>query len=159
MPDAAEKLGKERAFRLTTSKLTQQRSDQPPPYFAQRSLFVTPLLCEGREGSEELADSIEIRVRDPVEYQASSDSPCAVSDFAISAALGFPDPDTRFQLRSRRQRDRHFNVTSADAEICNRCPKKGSVLGMKFHRIMALEPGVLPLLNDSWLVIVGCRRR
>ena len=30
---------------------------------------------------------------------------------------------------------------------------------MEFHRIVALEAGVLPLLNHLWLMIVGHRRR
>ena len=81
------------------------------------SLRISRLLCGGREGSEKLPDSLEIRFRNPVERHANSESRCAVGDLAIRPALGFPDPDTHFQLRSRRQWDRHFNVTSADTEI------------------------------------------
>ena len=124
----------------------------------QRSLLISRLLCEGREGSEVLPDSFEIRFSNPVELHAGSESGRTVGNFAVRPGLGFSDPDTDFHFCTLRQRDCHFDVTSADAEIRNRCPEGGSSLSMNLHGIMALEAGVLPHLNESWLVIVGCRR-
>jgi hypothetical protein len=57
------------------------------------------------------------------------------------------------------QWDGHFNVTSADAEIRNRRPERCCPLGMNLHRIVALETGVLPHLDESRLVGVGCGGR
>jgi hypothetical protein len=77
-----------------------------------------------------------------------------MDDLAICPGLGFSNPDTHFYLASRLQRDRHFYVTSAYAQIRNGCPKVRSFLSMNFQRIVALEPGVPPLLNDLWLMSV-----
>jgi hypothetical protein len=88
-----------------------------PAPLARRSLLISRLLCEGREGSEELPDSLEIRFRNPVERYTSSESRCVVGDLAIRPALGFPNPDAHFQLSSRRQWDRHFNVTPPATEF------------------------------------------
>src|ERR1035441_2975380 len=62
------------------------------------SLLIGRLLCEGREGNEELPDSLKIRFGDPDELQANSASRRTVGDLTIRPGLGLSDPDTYFYL-------------------------------------------------------------
>src|SRR5215467_8774265 len=82
----------------------------------------------------------------------------SVDNTALYDHLGLLDPNGDAKLRSRIQRDRRFNVTTAETEVGNITPIGWTTFDVDFDRVLAAKARVLAPLCSSSLVVVRCDR-
>src|SRR5215831_2321790 len=107
---------------------------------------------ERGEAVEILPDDIAVLVRDLGKADADAEARRAVRDFSFGPGLGLPEPEADAEFSPDFQRDCHFDIATAKAEVRYRAPERCATVNVDFDRVLAPIAGMSAALGHASLV-------